>query len=92
MGNAQEDEEQEIPTSVDITSLFRNHTTGIESFKCDVLHLPRQRRCAADTLHLVATVDVDKGCTDKRCRNMAEVVLGKLNVLWNRQGQSIRAD
>ncbi|KAM7283633.1 zinc finger BED domain-containing protein 4 [Ixodes scapularis] len=84
-----EDEEADTPTPEDLTSLLNVHP-AMNKCPGKVPHVPKHRRCAAHTLNLVATEDVDKGCTMSTYCQMATAVFGKLKLIWNKHGESTR--
>lgn len=84
--SAKEGEEPRLPISGDLTIFLNSHPTAINNSSGKVLHLTRPQSCATHTLNLVATVDVDKGCTDKSYLETA-VILGKHKILRNNQSQ-----
>jgi len=71
--------------NVEVTDLLE--TQDIESSFC--FSLPPHQRCAAYTLNLIATVDVNDAEKDAACKVVSKKVFSKCQAICNKQNQSV---
>lgn len=90
-GDSSQDSEDEggVVAPFSITKVLNEDPA--ESASMDVIHLPAHRRYAAHPLNLIATVDVEKGCSDRFYCSIASAAFAKLKSISNKQAQSVLA-
>jgi len=72
-------------TSISISNALES---GVNNSNLYNLTLPQHQRCAAHTLNLIATVDIEDAEKNNTYKLISRRVFGKCQALFNKQNQS----
>uniref|UniRef100_A0A2S2Q420 Zinc finger BED domain-containing protein 4 n=1 Tax=Sipha flava TaxID=143950 RepID=A0A2S2Q420_9HEMI len=78
-----EDEEEDLLRPINISNVLENGVGDLFN-----MTLPQHQRCAAHTLNLIATTDIQDAEKDNVYKILSRRVFGKCQALFNKQNQS----
>lgn len=76
---------EENENFIEISGLLESEHVDVESYN---ISLPPHQRCAAHSLNLIASVDIQEAEKDSLYKMISRKVFGKCQAIFNKQNQS----